>query len=131
MQKKYTLKDMTDKADSFLRRHAGISYENFLMQSQPETFTENNYGNLETDKKREYFEKQSAVYLTALAEFEERGYNIETILAKLKNKNISWKAIYNWINQKPEDYLVGLLEISEQLAKRRNSIQSFKKIKGT
>ena len=45
------LKPFTDKADDFLRSHAGTSYKSFLRRARPEEFTENDFGKLPDKKK--------------------------------------------------------------------------------
>jgi competence CoiA-like predicted nuclease len=111
--KKDALKGITDKADAFLKRHAGISYEDFLRQSKPETFTENDYENL--PERTRYFERDVSTGLAALADIEDEGYDVGEVLRELKGKKRFYERIDSLVNQRPEDYLVQLLEISERL----------------
>ncbi len=128
--KKDALRRITEKADFFLRRHAGISYENFLRQSQPETFTDNEYRNLEPEERRVYFERESSVKLSALADVEEKGYDVVEILKGLKTMDISGIKIADLLNQRSEDYLFQLLDISEQLAREEETpFNLLKKLK--
>lgn len=86
------LKDITDRADSFLKRHAGISYEDFLRQSKPETFTENDYGSLPERKnlRRRLFEHRARLYLASLEDFEQRGYDVSELLPEIQKSIIPY-----------------------------------------
>jgi len=119
--KKDALKGITDKADAFLRRHASISYGDFLRHSKPETFTENDYGNLQPQERRRCFEREFAIRFAALEDIEKEGYEIDEVLRELNDKNRFYERISSLINKKPEDYLVQLLDISEQLARRKET----------
>src|SRR3989344_8020996 len=90
--KKDALKEITNKADAFLKRHAGISYENFLRQSKPETFTENDYGSLPERKnlRRRLFEHRARLYLSALDDFESRGYDVLELLPEIQQSTIPY-----------------------------------------
>lgn len=88
--KKDALKDLDNKADSFLRRHAGISYKDFLRQSRPETFTENDYGSLPERKnlKRRLFEHRTRLYLSSLEVFEKSGFDVSELLPEIQKSRI-------------------------------------------
>jgi hypothetical protein len=90
--KKDALKGITDKADAFLKRHAGISYEDFLRQSKPETFTENDYGKLPERKnlRRRLFEHRARLYLSSLEDFEQRGYDLHELLPEIQQSTIPY-----------------------------------------
>jgi|TARA_B100000315_G_C14474957_1_gene540168 hypothetical protein len=90
--KKNSLNEITDKADAFLRRHTGINYEDFLRQSKPETFTENDYGNLPERKnlRRRLFEHRARLYLSSLEDFEQRGYNVGEVLPEIQESTIPY-----------------------------------------
>jgi len=90
--KKDALKEMNDKADAFLRRHAGISYEYFLRQSKPETFTENDYGNLPERKnlRRRLFEHRARLYLSSLEDCEQNGFDILKLLPQIQESTIPY-----------------------------------------
>ena len=89
---KNPLNVITDKADAFLRRHAGISYEDFLMQAKPETFTENDFGDLPDKKKlrRRLFEHRARLYLSALEDVEKEGHNIDELLRDIEEATIPY-----------------------------------------
>lgn len=89
---KDSLRGITDKADSFLRRHADMSYEDFLRQSKPETFTENDYGNLPERKnlRRRLFEHRARLYLSSLEDFEQRGYDVSEVLPEIQESTIPY-----------------------------------------
>ncbi len=84
------------------------------------------------DKPEYDFEHRARLYLSLLKDFEQRGYDVEEILDGLKNKDLSGREITKVVNQRPEDYLVQLLDISEQLAREEetpfNLLKKLKKI---
>ena len=88
--KKDPLRPITDKADAFLKRHAGISYKSFLSQSKPEEFSENDYGKLPEKRnlKKRLFEHRSMFYLSALENCEQKGYDIDDILREVERGTI-------------------------------------------
>ena len=90
--KKDALRSITDKADSFLRRHADISYEDFLRQANPDEFTENDYGNLPQRKnlRRRLFEHRARLYLSALDDCEKRGYRLNELLSGIEEATIPY-----------------------------------------
>ena len=81
------LRPLITKADSFLRRHAHMSYEEFLKRSKPETFTKSDYGILPAKKnlKRRLFEHRSLLYLSSLDDCERLGHTIDDILLAIKH----------------------------------------------
>jgi hypothetical protein len=90
--KKDALKSITDKADSFLIRHAEISYEDFLKQSNSDEFNTNDYGNLPKRKnlRKRLFEHRSRLYLSSLDDYEKKGYNIVDLLPEVENATIPY-----------------------------------------
>ena len=90
--KKDALRSITNKADAFLRRHGGISYEDFLRQSNPETITESDYGNRPERKnlRRILFEHRARLYLSSLEEFEQRGYDVSELLPEIQQSTIPY-----------------------------------------
>ncbi len=89
---KDALKSITDKADSFLKRHAGISYDDFLRQSNPEIFTENDFGKLPEGKnlRRRLFEHRARLYLSSLEDFEQRGHDVSKLLPEIQQSTIPY-----------------------------------------
>jgi len=83
---KDALKEITNKADAFLRRHVKISYEDFLKQVKPEEFTGNDFGNLPAKRKlrRRLFEHRAMLYLSALEDTERKGYDLDELLREIK-----------------------------------------------
>ena len=57
---------MINKLDAFIRKHTGVSYEEFLRDSKPEDFTENDYQHLSSpEEKKALFDKRIKTYLSA------------------------------------------------------------------
>ncbi len=83
---------LTNKADAFLRKHAGISYEDFLRQAKPEDFTGNDYGSLPEKRnlRRRLFKHRSMLYLSALEDAERRGYNLKELLQEVEQRTIPY-----------------------------------------
>jgi hypothetical protein len=90
--KKNPLKEITDKADAFLRRHANISYEDFLRQAKPEDFTGNDYGKLPAKRnlRRRLFTHRAMLYLSALEDCEKKGHDIKYILREVEQGTIPY-----------------------------------------
>lgn len=90
--KRDPLKPITDKADDFLRRHAGISYISFLRQAKPEGFTENDFGKLPEEKnlRRRLFNHRAMLYLAALEDSEKMGHDIDKVLQEVKEGKIPY-----------------------------------------
>ncbi len=84
--KKGALKPITDKADSFLMRHSGISFEQFLRKSNPEEFIDEDFGELPKKKnlRRRLFEHRTRLYLSALEDCENLGIDINEILLRVR-----------------------------------------------
>ncbi|MEK6950242.1 MAG: hypothetical protein AABX13_00775 [Nanoarchaeota archaeon] len=104
------LKPYLDKADSFLRRHAGISYEELLRQVNPATLEGGYYDLLTKDSlKRKLFNYRARVYLAALQRCEEEGLNLEEIittvrtvrlpLIKKEEKEAAFEIIFNLLKK--------------------------------
>jgi hypothetical protein len=87
---KNPLKLITNKADSFLRRHANMSYKDFLEKSNPEEFVDNDYGSLPRGKnlKRRLFEHRTMFYLSALEDSEKKGHNLKKLLSEIRESTI-------------------------------------------
>jgi len=90
--KKDPLKPIRDRADGFLRGHAGISYESFLRQAKPEEFTENDFGTLPKKKnlRRRLFDHRAMLYLAALDDTVKQGYDLDSILAEVRKREIPY-----------------------------------------
>jgi len=94
-------KALYDKADAFLRKHSGISYEEFLRQTNPEEFTGNDYRNLEPQERRRRFERYAASHLVVLADVEEKGYDVGVVFERLEEENIEvLKVVYEKIKKR-------------------------------
>ncbi|VVB79462.1 Uncharacterised protein [uncultured archaeon] len=80
-QDPYTMQE----AERFLRRHAEVSYKEFVDRCHPERIEAESYGLLQKGKlRRDLFERRALLYLCALEIFEEEGGNIEEILERIR-----------------------------------------------
>ena len=76
------LRPLTSKADAFLARHSGKSFEDFLKGVNPNEFTSGDYKYLPAKKniKRRYFRYKSLLYLSALEHYERKYHNTNTLI---------------------------------------------------
>ena len=86
------LKPLTDKADAFLKRHAGISYQDFLRQSRPEDFVGNDYGKLPPRRnlRRRLFRHRTMLYLAALEDYEKLRHDVGEVLTEIRKRKIPY-----------------------------------------
>ncbi len=73
------------RIDSFLRKHSGLSYQDFVEQSKPEKINRNSYGLLKRGAiRRSLFESRSRLYLLALCDYEEQCGDIGKVLEDIR-----------------------------------------------
>ena len=78
-----------DKVEDFLKRHAGVTYSEFLREAHPEELEEGSYGLTNRRSiKRNIFDVRARLYLAALWDFEESGGDIESILEQIREENL-------------------------------------------
>ncbi|MEK6936593.1 MAG: hypothetical protein AABW58_00820 [Nanoarchaeota archaeon] len=84
-------KPYLDKADKFLRKHAGISYEDFLNLTDAAQIQEDDFALLPKDNlRRRLFVFRARAYLSALEIFENQHpeIDIKDLLKKIKQAKI-------------------------------------------
>jgi len=84
------LKPLNDKVNAFLQRHVGISYLEFVDQTKPEDFEEEDFEFLPRKKnlRRRLFDFRARLVIAALADTEKQGLNLEEILDAIKDETI-------------------------------------------
>ena len=87
---KNALNPLTDKADAFLRRHANITYADFLKQAKPDRFTGNDYGKLPDRKnlRERLFAHRAMLYLSSLDDCESNGHDLSAVLREVEQETI-------------------------------------------
>lgn len=86
---KEPLKTLTDKVNSFLQRHTGLSYEEFVRRANPYDFDKNDYSIMPKKAlKRRLFDHRAYLYLCALDDCEREGANIELLLQRISEERI-------------------------------------------
>ncbi len=76
------------KANAFLKKNVGISYEDFLRQAKPEEITEMMYGKINPQDRKDLFARKTSLYLSALYDVEEKGYDVKEVLDELEEMKI-------------------------------------------
>lgn len=78
-----------NRVSVFLKKHTGLSYEQFIEEVKPENIHDNSYGLFNRASiKRNLFQSRSQAYLEALCDYEEQGGNIEEILDRIREEYI-------------------------------------------
>jgi hypothetical protein len=86
---KEPLKELTTKVNSFLQKHAGIDYQEFVRRANPYEFDENDYGAMPKKAlKRRLFDHRAYLYLSALADSESEGADIGQLLEQISSHKI-------------------------------------------
>lgn len=86
---KEPLKKLTDKVNSFLQRHAGLNYEEFVKRSDPYNFDKDDYSTLQKKAlKRRLFDHRAYLYLSALDDCEREGADVEKLLKQISQNRI-------------------------------------------
>lgn len=86
---KEPLKELTAKVNGFLQKHADIDYQEFVRRANPYEFDEDDYSS--SPKKalnRRLFDHRAYLYLSALADSESEGANLEQLLEQIRSNKI-------------------------------------------
>jgi len=74
-----------ERIDAFMKRYAGMSYNQFVDRAKPENIEEGSFGLFKRKSiKRALFESRSRLYLESLCDFEDMGGNIPNILEEIR-----------------------------------------------
>ncbi len=80
---------LSEKVNSFLQRHAGLDYEEFVIRANPYGFDNEDYSVLPKNAlKRRLFDHRAYLYLSALEDCEKEGADIEDLLEQISNGRI-------------------------------------------
>jgi len=83
------LKPYLDKADTFLRKYAGIGYRQFLQRTNPKTLKGDDFDlAAKTGLKKKLFQERAELYLAALDSCDKAGINIAELVTKIRKVRI-------------------------------------------
>jgi hypothetical protein len=77
------------RIDTFMKKHTGTSFRDFVDSAKPEEITEDSYGLFKRGSiKRDLFKTRAKAYLEALCDFEESGGNVQQILEYIREGEV-------------------------------------------